>query len=867
MLGLVFKRFIKGSSKLIAPSILITFFVVFLAYLASFRSDIENATAIAELSKPSFSQSGISLVLANDFSANDLKKYDKTVKEFLKDIEVKDQAFFITYQPITNMAGQTFQIVGISEDHLQLINGKTPSRCVQNNCELAVYGSSSINLPSGFRNVGEATVDTTAISDLTLQPGIPVYVTTDINGLLTNPQTAQQARTAVWAAKLSDNFLQDNGISFSLQVLRNVANTVALSSGDFAFGFPEVALMRALKQAQAANERLIRLGIGTGLLALLAIAALGQIARENNAAAARVWEQITGSRPWQMPWISALLVVIPPAIALCISATIFSSPLESSAIFIVLAYFILVLVQTFSPKWAYGLVALVIVLALLLRIEASIISGILAVLILGIVSRVLTNLWTKPIELNTARRIELIAVCALVGVFSASIASWVVTSTSLDKHEVNRISFMAPLESRVSGLRSGVLQEISLAEYKTWGHVIPIEVLNGNTSGSDFSLETIEVVGLPKAAKLPDLSSISGPDSNILDLIGSDQTTLETAGNGKPLEVSSIPEGIEIGVWILDADGQSKRISSTAPIEDNVQILGFELYESSKNLERREHASGEGNVSIELPSGKVELTLPNGKQFSEEVTLRSGSAYFPVDEHVVKLQAIVNPEVAHVGDSIVLNLSKSLSTEVLVVGTVARFPTIDGNFALIDRDQLNSFLAQSNPELIRTAQVWIDSSLPITDNRFENLSVVARSSLETEMASNPVRIGIRSFYLTVILFLVLGVFVSSALITRISFKKANFPEWRGRGFSQSSLKRSVSKVIFTSLSTAIGVGAVVGIALTSKIVAKESFTWSGILAVPPVAASYSIWSLIAMVLILLATVVAGIVLEGMRKHD
>ena len=867
MLGLVFKRFIRGSSKLVAPSILITFFVVFFAYLGAFRSNIENATAIAELSKPSFSQSGISFVVANDYSANDLKKYDQAVKEFLNDVEVKDQAFFITYQPITNMAGQTFQIVGISEDHLQLINGKTPSRCIQNNCELAVYGSSSIDLPSEFRNVGEVTLDTTAISDLTLQPGIPVYITSDITGLLANPQIAQQPRTAVWAAKLSDNFLQDNGISASLQVLRNVANAVSLSSGDFAFSFPEVALSRALKQAQEANERLIRLGFGTGLLALLAIAALGHIARENNLAAARIWQQITGKRPWQMPWLSTFLVVVPPVITLLILASAFSSAVEYSAIFIALAFFILVLAQTLGPKWAYGLATLVLLVAMLLRIEANIVSGILVALILGISLRLVANSWTKPIELNTARQIELISVCALVGVFSASIASWVVTSASLDKHEVDRISFMSPLESRVSGLQSGVLQEISLAEYKTWGQVIPLEVLNGNTSGSDFVLESIEVVGFPRAANLPDLTSIGGPGSQTLDSIGAEQTTPETVGNGKPLDVSSIPEGMEIGVWILDADGQSKRISSTSPIENNVQILGFEIYESSKNLERREHASGEGNVSIELPSGKVELTLPDGKKFSEEVTLRSGSAYFPADKHPVKLQAIVNPEVAQVGDSIVVNLSKSLSTEVLVVGTAARFPTIDGNFALIDRDQLNEFLAQSNPELIRTSQVWIDGSLPISDNRFKNLSVVDRSALETEMATNPVRIGIRSFYSTVILFLIFGVFISSALITRLSFKKANFPEWRGRGFTQSSLKRSISKVILTSLGIAITVGGIVGAILTAKFMFNESFTWSGLLAVPPIATNYSISSLVVMFLILLAAVISGIFLEGMRKND
>ena len=867
MLGLVFKRFIRGSSKLVAPSILATFFVLFLAYLAAFRSDIENATAIAELSKPSYSQSGISVVLANDFSANDLKKYDQEVKEFLKDVEVKDETFFIVYQPITNMVGQTFQLVGISEDQLQITNGRTPSRCDQNNCEVAVYGSDSVDLPKQFKNVGEATLDTTAISDLSLQPGIPVYVTTDITGLLANPHVSELPRTAIWASKLGDDFLQKNGITYALQKLRNAGNTVSLSSADFAFSFPEVALTRALNQAQAANERLIRLGIGTGLLALLAIAALGQIARENNEAAARVWEQITGKHPWQMPWVSASLVVLPPAFALCILAAVFSSPIEYSAIFIVLAFFILVVAQTFSPKWAYGLVALVIVLAMLVRSEASIISGILSVLILGTASRLVANFWTKPIELNTARRIELVAVSALVGVFSAAIASWVVTSSSLDKHEVDRISFMAPLESGISGLQSGVFQEISLAEYKGWGQVVPIEVLNGNTSGNDFSLETVEVVGLPKGSNLPDLSQIGGPDSKALNSIGTVAAPSQMTGSGKALEVSKIPEGMEIGVWILDADGQSKRISSTLPIGIDVQILGFEIYESSKNLERREHASGEGNVSIELPSGNVELVLPNGKFFSQDVTLRSGSAYFPVDKYPVKLQAIVNPEVAKVGDSIVLNLSKSLSTEVLVVGTAARFPTIDGNFALINRDELNTFLAQSNPELIRTAQVWIDGPLPITDSRFSNLSVVERSALESEMATNPVRIGIRSFYLTVISFLIFGVFISSALITRLSFRKANFPEWIGRGFTQSSLKRSISKVILSSLGIAITVGGIVGATLTAKFMFNESFTWSGLLAVPPIATSFSIWSLIGMFLILLAAAVSGIFLEGMRKND
>ena len=66
---------------------------------------------------------------------------------------------------------------------------------------------------------------------------------------------------------------------------------------------------------------------------------------------------------------------------------------------------------------------------------------------------------------------------------------------------------------------------------------------------------------------------------------------------------------------------------------------------------------------------------------------------------------------------------------------------------------------------------------------------------------------------------------------------------------------------------ATAVGGIVGAILTAKFMFNESFTWAGLLAVPPIATNFSISSLVVMFLVLLAAVISGIFLEGMRKND
>jgi hypothetical protein len=442
-----------------------------------------------------------------------------------------------------------------------------------------------------------------------------------------------------------------------------------------------------------------------------------------------------------------------------------------------------------------------------------------------------------------------------------------VTASSLDKQELHRISFIAPLTTTVSGLQSGVLQEISLAEYSAFGRPVPVEVLSGTTNGSGISLENIQTVGLPANADLPGLTEIGGPNVAELSALADRNSSTMVSGTGAALTVISVPARMELGVWILDKNNQSQRIPITESISSGVQILGIEVSETSKDLERREHASGEGNHSITLPAGTVKVELPSGQVLSKDVILSDGSVYLPVAQSNKRLRAIVSPNLAKAGDVIVVNLAKDISVELEVVGNSDRFPTIPGSFAVIDQQALNNYLAQTNPELIRTSQVWLDGQVPANDLRFNNLNVVSRTQLEHDFATDPVRLEVRRMFAITALLLVFAIFGVSAIGSGITFKTANVEEWIGRGENRKQLRRAISRVTLLSIWIASLAGVAVGIIAAGNLLTAESLTWSGLFAMPPVELEVSVRAIAALILTLLGSIWAGIALGGIRRGN
>ena len=867
MLRLVLKRYLRGTSQLVSVTVLVAIFIGLIAAISLAISRTEAASVAKSLSNSNLAESGVSATFSGNFSTENQSELDAYVRKALTGVGVDEPAFFVTYRPIVNSTGQIFHLVGISADHIKVQSGQVPLTCDESNCQVAIVSGEAVDLPQGFTKVGNAGLDTSAVSDLTLQAGIPVYVTSDVSGILSQPLVAQMPRTVVWAAPISSSYLQNIGPRAALKDLRKIANEFSVKSARLELQYPEVAITNAVIQSSEATKRLSRLLLEVGLLCLLGIAVLGKVARPKNFAAARVLQQIRGKNPWLMPWLAAFISLVP---ALVVSALIYffvGLPAVPVAVFLSSAFLILAITLAFGAMWAYGILGLTVICVSLTQRDPGFAGILVLIIVLFGLSRVGRNFWKSPIQLATFRSAELRAICLLIGITSVAVTGWVVTASSLDNQEQHRIAYLTPLETTISGLQSGVLQDVTISEYSSYGHTVPVETLSATTSGIGALLENVQVVGIPNDAGLTELPEIGGPSVDQLKLLTDVKTTPELTGTGFPLRVINVPARMELWVWVLDENNQSLSVPISQAITKGMKILGVEVLETSKDQERREHASGEGSHSIELPAGTVQFELPNGMVVTKDVILNEGSVYIPVIESTKKLKAVVSPNLGEIGDSIVVNLAKDLSAELEVVANSERFPTIPGNFAVIDQQSLNDYLAQSSPELIRTSQIWLEGQIPAGDPRFNKLNVISRSSLDEEFASDPVRSKIQQMYFALLAMLIIGVFAVSALVTVISHRNANIYEWVGRGENRSQLIRAISRVILIGICVSVVAGVAVGILAASSLLSGESLTWAGLVAMPPVELSFSVTAISELILALLGSAWAGIALGGVRRGN
>lgn len=867
MLRLVLKRYVRGTSQLVSVTFLVSIFICLVAAISMAVSKTEAASVAKSLANTNLAQSGVSATYSGIFSNENQSELDVYVRQSLKEIGVEDPVFFVTYRPMVNATGQTFHLVGISADHLNVQDGEMPLTCDETNCQLALVSGEAVELPEGFTKVGNAELDTSAVSDLTLQAGIPVYVTSDISGILNQPLVSQMPRTVVWSAPISSEYLQNVGPKIALKDLRDTANKFSLKSARLDLQYPEVAITNAVIQSSEATKRLSRLLLEVGFLFLFAIAVLGEIARPKNLSAARVLQQIQGKNPRRMPWVTAFVAIAPACAVIGILGLLHKLPVTSVVVFMIAAFLVLAVALAFGSRWAYGLLGSSVIFVALTQREPGFVGILLLIAILVVFSRLGRNFWKNPIQLSAFRSTELRAICALIGITSVAITSWVVTASSLDNQESQRINFLVPLQTSISGLQSSVLQDIKLSEYSALGNTVQVEVLSATTNGLESRLENIQVVGIPNDSGLTELTKIGGPGSDMLQALGAETGKSDLTGTDAPLKVISLPARMELGVWILDENNQSLRVPVSQVITSQMRILGVEVLETSKDQERREHASGEGSHSIELPAGTVQLELPNGKLVSQDVILNAGSVYLPVVESPQKLKAIVSPSLGRSGDSIVVNLAKDLSVELEVVGNAERFPTIPGNFAVIDEQSLNNYLSQSSPELIRTSQIWLDGQIPDNDPRFSKLSVISRTVLAEEFSTDPVRSKIQQMFFALMAILISGIFALSALLTVNANRTANISEWVGRGGDRIKLVNSISRVILISIFISVVTGVAVGILAASSLLTGESLTWAGIDAVPPVELSISVTAIGKLVLALAGSVWAGTLLGGVRRGN
>ena len=867
MLALVIKRYVRRTSQLILVTILASSFVFLATAVSSVSKSIQEATVAQALKDSNFAESGINITYDGDFSFVSQERIAQEARKVQSQLDIEPFVQFVTYRPIVNSLGQTFHIVGIDPSHVKMTAGELPKSCSATQCQVALLSGAKVAMPSGFVDTGTLDIDTTAVKDLTLQTGIPVLVTTDMQGLINQSVIKDLPRTVVWATHARPSAFVAKGSEQTLVDMRTQANDMLLLSGRLVLHFPDTFVQSAIIQSQSAIKRLHRLEIVVALLLLIAITSLAQNARASHSAAERVVEQIRGVRPRWMAWVSALVAHVPALLVglIAIVVTEVSPVLVGAFMFASIVVTGVVLKRGATPVAL--MIATVIVGIIVLQREPGLVSVALTLLLVFAAWQLIRRSWTEPIALATSRSSQLLINSGLLAISAAVISGWVVTANALDKQELHHIDFVSPLATTITGLESGVLQNKSLADYKALGTAVPLEKISATTSANALKVQNIQVIGLPSGAALPSQTDIGGPSSAQLDALHKNAPQTFVAGLGRVLEVQSQPAHIQLGVWVLDENNQSHRVPVNTVLSASDRVVGVEAYESAKDIERREHAVGEGKHAVDLPHGRLTFTFPNGSVVDKDVRLTSGSLFFAVNKDTDELDAIVNSDLAKVGDSLVVNITPSQSVKIHVVDVVKRFATTAHNFALIDQQQLNNYLASNSPALIRTTELWLDGKVPTEDSGFKGLNIVRRDELTQSFLVDPVRNGIRKLFFAVGALLLIAMFAVSWMTTSRELRDANLPEWIGRGSSSAQLKRTIVNVSTVAMVAAAAIGVVVGYFATARLLAIESQTWAGFTAIPPVESSMSVSVLVELFVVVLGAVSIGALVGRLRNVD
>lgn len=867
MLALVIKRYLRRTSQLVLVSVLASSFVALAVAVTSTSSTIQEATVAQALHDSSFAESGISITYDGDFSIVPQERIAQEVSKVESRLDVEPFVQFVTYRPMVNSIGQTFHIVGIDSSHVRMTAGEIPRSCTATSCQVALLSGDAVAMPPGFVNTGALTIDTTAVKDLTLLSGIPVLVTADVQGLMTQSVIKDMPRTVVWATHARPSAFVANGSEQTLVDMRAQANEMLLLSGRLVLHFPDVFVQAAIDQSQSAINRLLRLEMVVGILLLIAIAALAENARHSHSEAMRVVEQIRGARPRAMPWVSSLVAhAVPLLLSLAALALTDVSPIEVG-LFMVMSIVTTGISLNFGAKPIAALFALVIAVIIVLQREPGLVSVAVTLLMAIGARQLLRRSWKEPIALSTARSSQLLVNSGLLGISAAIVSGWVVTASALDKQELHHIDFVSPLTTTITGVESGVLQNKSLADYRSLGEVVTLEKISATTSAKALTVQNIQVIGLPSAPMIPSQEEIGGPTSKQLQAIHRDVPEPFIHGLNKALSVRSLPSHIQLGVWMLDENNQSMRVPLTTVLSTTDRVIGVEAYESAKDIERREHAVGEGKHAVDLPHGRLTFELPNGRLIDKDVRLTSGSLFFPVNRESETLDAIVNSDLAKIGDTIIVNITPEQSVKINVVDVVKRFPTAAHNFALIDQAVLNNYLASSSPALIRTSEIWMNGNVPSKDKGFAGLKIIRRDELTQSFLVDPVRNGIRKLYFTTAALLVIAMAALTWMTMNRELRSANLREWIGRGNNLAALKRSIMRVVNVSMMVSGALGIVVGYFATARLLAIESQTWAGLPAIPPVESSLSIVVQSGLLVLIRVSVLLGAVIGRSRYVD
>ena len=379
-------------------------------------------------------------------------------------------------------------------------------------------------------------------------------------------------------------------------------------------------------------------------------------------------------------------------------------------------------------------------------------------------------------------------------------------------------------------------------------HAFPI-LRSGTAVRNESSVsDTLSLIGIPANAikALPDRSlhklayaiTASHPSPEQGLYMGATEKIIITIEN-IPKEVDLLgwfrtPRGTHLSAMF---SGHEKVRSLLLPgqIPPNSDLIAFEFHETSDYLSRRLHAMGESSFSVPMLKGVgsiVAITFDNRPQALQDnlwhqrnfaYTFDGGSVYVRPTQEAMTPKVIVDPITASLATKGILTLSGERGGFFQAsIGAIAKtFPSAGDRFVIMDLDQLQNEIAQSNLGATDPIEIWISTPHPkrylikLSKSPYNVLSMASQQKLVDELRGDPVNLGLDGAYRVALLYALLLAFFMyiSALPLLYRDGQGVLFQLEASGIGPRQLRQAFRRSLRSAVIIALFAGGIIGLAV------------------------------------------------------
>ncbi len=363
--------------------------------------------------------------------------------------------------------------------------------------------------------------------------------------------------------------------------------------------------------------------------------------------------------------------------------------------------------------------------------------------------------------------------------------------------------------------------------------------------GDPVQLLGLAPSALPRIARWP---AVTGAGSETAPSLLADRIAVPTTALGTALPVGTAlhiateaPVTLAATAHLRTADGRERGVPLRVEVRESAPglaaslptlpdvdgtpaqlwLVAISLRLPTDSADHRQHNLGEGRSDRATPTGRIAFggidvdgrqvaapwsgwaaagarstgtALAVDYQLYSGVLVLNGRAGGPGSAPAEPLPVIVDPQTAAeaVAGQVTFVLDGG-SLPVRVVGTLERFPTTTGRFAVADGAALARVVGARTPGAGQAAEVWLDGVGPTATRGFDQVSVSHRAEVEAGLRADPVARSASALLLGTAL-AVLGV-AALALILLVSGERrddaARAYAWEADGVAPATLRSAL----------------------------------------------------------------------------